>query len=325
MTPSTCEISEHLETADVVLLLISSDFIASDYCYDVEMTRALARHEAGEARVIPVILRPADWQTERLARLQALPTDAKPVNEWRDRDAAFLDVTRGIRRVVEELRGRGPEPLYPHDAVRGLSEALGLAYRRKAELEAKGDDTAAVVYEVLDLKRRLREGAQLQPGDLLADGRYQLIEPIGQGGFARVWKAYDDRRHSVAAVKVLHTQYAEDRTRRERFFRGARQMARLQHPGIVRVIEVPAKEIPLDLGRGKADIKLIRPQVVMHEPNRMDGRGKRTSGRRFIPNSRSLEDVNTQYGRDSAVEQGLLRPRIKIRFDIHSADGIRNT
>ena len=185
MTPSTCEISEHLETADVVLLLISSDFIASDYCYDVEMTRALAR-------------------------LQALPTDAKPVNEWRDRDAAFLDVTRGIRRVVEELRGRGPEPLYPHDAVRGLSEALGLAYRRKAELEAEGDDTAAVVYEVLDLKRRLREGAQLQPGDLLADGRYQLIEPIGQGGFARVWKAYDDRRHSVAAVKVLHTQYAED-------------------------------------------------------------------------------------------------------------------
>jgi formylglycine-generating enzyme required for sulfatase activity len=231
------EISEHLETADVVLLLISSDFIASDYCYDVEMTRALARHDAGEARVIPVILRPSDWQTQRLARLQALPTDAKPVTEWRDRDSAFLDVTRGIRRVVEELRGRRPEPHYPSDAVRELSKSLELAYRRKAELEATGDDTAAVVDEILGLKRRLREGAQLQPGDLLADGRYQLLEPIGQGGFARVWKAWDRRGRSFVAIKVLHGQFAADRTRRDRFFRGARHMARLNHPNVVRVIE----------------------------------------------------------------------------------------
>jgi len=101
------EISENLEKADIVLLLISSDFIASDYCYDREMTRALELHDAGETRVIPVILRPMDWQTERLARLQALPTDAKPVTEWTDQDTAFLDVTRGIRRVVEEVRGRG--------------------------------------------------------------------------------------------------------------------------------------------------------------------------------------------------------------------------
>jgi formylglycine-generating enzyme required for sulfatase activity len=230
-------ISEHLETADVVLLLISSDFIASDYCFDVEMTRALARHDAGEARVIPVILRPSDGRTQRLARLQALPTDARPVTEWPDRDAAFLDVTRGIRGVVEELRGRRPEPHYPSDGVRELSETLELAYRRKAEIETTGDDTTAVVDEILGLKRRLREGAQLQPGDFLADGRYQLFEPIGQGGFARVWKAWDRRGRSYVAIKVLHGQYAADRTRRERFFRGARHMARLSHPNVVRVIE----------------------------------------------------------------------------------------
>src|SRR5690349_17931113 len=56
------EISAHLGSAGVILLLVSADFLASDYCYDVELTRALERHEAGEARVIPVILRSVDWR-----------------------------------------------------------------------------------------------------------------------------------------------------------------------------------------------------------------------------------------------------------------------
>ncbi len=73
------EIDRHLESADLVLLLISPDFMASDYCFDREMGRALERHDAGEARVVPVILRPADWQTADFARLQALPRNAKPI------------------------------------------------------------------------------------------------------------------------------------------------------------------------------------------------------------------------------------------------------
>ena len=63
------EIDAHLNTAHVILLLISSDFIASDYCYDVEMQRAMERHEAGEARVIPVILRPVDWEAAPFSHL----------------------------------------------------------------------------------------------------------------------------------------------------------------------------------------------------------------------------------------------------------------
>jgi tetratricopeptide (TPR) repeat protein len=100
------EIDAHLDSAQIVLALVSPSFLASDYCYELEMTRVLARHDAGEARVIPVILRPVDWQTSPLGSLQALPTNAKPVASWKDRDAALADVADGVRRVAKELRDR---------------------------------------------------------------------------------------------------------------------------------------------------------------------------------------------------------------------------
>lgn len=101
------QISTHLESADLILLLISPDFIASDYCWDIELKRAMERHEAGEARVIPIILRETDWTGAPFGKLQALPKDAKPVKSWPDQDAAFVDIARGIRKAVEEWVGRG--------------------------------------------------------------------------------------------------------------------------------------------------------------------------------------------------------------------------
>jgi hypothetical protein len=97
------KIDEHLTSADLILLLVSSDFLASDYCYDVEVKRAMEKHEVGDARVIPIILRSCDWKSAPFGRFQALPKDAKPVTRWEDRDEAFLDITRGIRLVLKEL------------------------------------------------------------------------------------------------------------------------------------------------------------------------------------------------------------------------------
>jgi predicted aspartyl protease len=101
------EINDHLNGADLILLLVSADFIASNYCYDKEVDRAMVRHQQGEARVVPVILRDCDWDFTRFSKLQALPRDGKPVGTWPSRDEAFKNVAVGIRRVVEEL-GRGP-------------------------------------------------------------------------------------------------------------------------------------------------------------------------------------------------------------------------
>jgi hypothetical protein len=99
-------IDQHLESAQVILLLISNDFMASDYCFAVEMGRALERHQEGTARVIPIILRPVDMKDAPFARLQALPRDAKPVTTWTNRDEAFLDVATGIRKVIEQFNPR---------------------------------------------------------------------------------------------------------------------------------------------------------------------------------------------------------------------------
>lgn len=109
------EIDERINTAGVILLLVSPDFMASGYCNDVELKRGMERHEAGEARVIPVVMRPSYWKGAPFEKLQMLPTDARPVTLWANRDEALLKVAEGIHKAVEELaaqpgRREGKQP-----------------------------------------------------------------------------------------------------------------------------------------------------------------------------------------------------------------------
>ena len=97
------EIDKHLKSASIILLLISADFLASNYCYSMEMQCALDRDKAGQARVIPIIIRPVNWKGAPFAHLQALPTDAKAITTWNNRDEAWANVAAGIHRVIEEL------------------------------------------------------------------------------------------------------------------------------------------------------------------------------------------------------------------------------
>lgn len=100
------EIENHLDSAQIILLLISSDFMDSDYCYSKEMKRALERHERGEARVIPIILRPVDWEITPLGELQALPKNALPIMSggWHSVDDAFYDAFKGLKLIIEDLQ-----------------------------------------------------------------------------------------------------------------------------------------------------------------------------------------------------------------------------
>ncbi|MBW4473980.1 MAG: toll/interleukin-1 receptor domain-containing protein [Stenomitos rutilans HA7619-LM2] len=106
-------ISKNLEEADIILLLVSPDFLASSYCYDVEMQRALERHEQETACVMPVILRPCDWRTAPFGKLLVMPTDGKAVSKFPDKDDAFLEVVTEIRKAVTRLKppeDRVPQP-----------------------------------------------------------------------------------------------------------------------------------------------------------------------------------------------------------------------
>ncbi|GMG95096.1 toll/interleukin-1 receptor domain-containing protein [Cupriavidus metallidurans] len=97
-------VSAELEGADLILMLVSADFMASDYCYGIEMTRALARHAAGTAIVVPLIVRPCDWHSAPFGRLKALPQDGKPISKWPSHDDAFVDIVQSLRQLVAPRR-----------------------------------------------------------------------------------------------------------------------------------------------------------------------------------------------------------------------------
>ncbi|WP_346290631.1 SUMF1/EgtB/PvdO family nonheme iron enzyme [Sphaerothrix gracilis] len=97
------EISTYLEQADLILLLVSAPFLASDYCWNVEISRAIERHEAGEAIVVPIIMRPVDWEEAPFSKLQAMPKNAQPVVTWMPQDSAFSDITKGLRQRAKQL------------------------------------------------------------------------------------------------------------------------------------------------------------------------------------------------------------------------------
>jgi len=97
------EISDKLETADIVLLLISPGFFSSDFCTINEMDRALEKLEKGEVRLIPVIIEPVDWHDNPFAELQVLPEGAKPVSKWEDKNEAWLNVVENIKSMSKEI------------------------------------------------------------------------------------------------------------------------------------------------------------------------------------------------------------------------------
>src|ERR1700704_4115640 len=130
-----------------------------------------------------------------------------------------------------------PTPIYPDAEVEQLSKRLDDARGRRDKLRDVGMASDHVDREILELRRQLREGGQLRAGDALCDGRFLLVNVVGQGGFAVVWDAYDCVSQQRVAITVLHANLAGDPLRRERFFRGAQAMMKLVHPAVARVLE----------------------------------------------------------------------------------------
>ena len=139
------EIDENLDRADIILLLVSADFLASDYCWGIEMKRALQRHESGQALVVPVILHPCDWEDAPFAKFEALPRDARPVSSWPDLAEAFTDITRGIRAAAEELAQKPSAPPPTKQSV-APSPPTGTANPPQVEVKINPQDGQPYVW-----------------------------------------------------------------------------------------------------------------------------------------------------------------------------------
>jgi hypothetical protein len=107
-------IDENLEKADIIIFLISPSFLASDYCYDVEVKRAIERQNAGTAKIISIIVRPCDWEECAFSKYQAVPKDALPITKWDDKDTAWLDTVKRIKAHIDEFK---PVPIQESDEI----------------------------------------------------------------------------------------------------------------------------------------------------------------------------------------------------------------
>ncbi|HRF04366.1 ROK family protein [Accumulibacter sp.] len=121
------EIDDHINSAEIIILLVSTHFLASNYCYDNEFLRALERHENKEATVVPVIVRPCEWKETPISKLQALPKNGVAIAKWQDEDEAFLDVVTNLRALAKSHEQNND---VAHGCLRAHSVAEMITFRK---------------------------------------------------------------------------------------------------------------------------------------------------------------------------------------------------
>lgn len=197
-------INAELDQADVVLLLISPDFLASDYCYKIEKGRALERHREGTARLVSVILRPCDWTHTDLRQYLVTPTDGRAVTQWPNRDEAFYDVSKSIRRAIEAL-GVANAPKETHDYIEvrtprinpvELPRSSNLRLRKEFT-EANKDRFLLSAFEYMD---RFFQGSlsELQARNNSIESRYRKAD--GNSFTATIYK--DGNKATACSIRL---------------------------------------------------------------------------------------------------------------------------
>jgi hypothetical protein len=190
------EISAQLESANLILLLVSADFLASEYCFGVEVERALARLKNGEVKVVPVLLKPCLWQESRFSELQIIPRDANAITLWRSPEEAFTDVAAEIRKLVSASPPRPPktESTESHrfdsslNLVRGQVRSYAHLYERTRQRRPPSDERT---YDMEQIFEKMR---------LLANASYPLLDELARS------PSPGERLAAVAILQVFASE-----------------------------------------------------------------------------------------------------------------------
>ncbi|WP_008309992.1 GUN4 domain-containing protein [Leptolyngbya sp. PCC 6406] len=207
------EIKARLNAADIILLLISSDFLATDYCTRVEIPEALRRHEAGEATVMPVILRSCGWRYTPLAKIQAYPEKAEPIKSWKDIDEAYTNVVNGVYLAATKIKERRSsqaqeeqeciqQEQQPSDQTRSSPDALRGDYAHLEALMKAGKwkeadyETAKQMSDVMERQTellRVKDIEQFPCADLRMMDQLWVKYSKGKFGFSvqkQIWQKW---------------------------------------------------------------------------------------------------------------------------------------
>ena len=192
------EIDKHLRNAELVLLLVSKDFVASDYIWSKEVTIAMERHERGEARVVPILVRAVDIQPDDapFMELQGLPSDLRPVTSWPNRDEAWTNVAKGLRALVQEIQ-----------STRNLtvSFALPMSSRRPPEDDPLLQRVVDAVAEEIE-KASIAKGSSLPNPALVRDQAQTLIDTFDQKRVVWVDDRPEGNQSEIAALSKLQIE-----------------------------------------------------------------------------------------------------------------------
>lgn len=201
-------VDQRFNQADIILLFVTPNFVASDYCYSVQMNQALAKHDAGLARVIPILFRPTFWYDLDLpfTKLQKLPTSGnKAVSEWKNKDRAYVEIVEGIKRAIEELGGK-TSPATPAPA----SGNWHVPFKRNAFFTGR-DELLLSLHKAFTLPRGT--GAMDQPASLHREASivWQTVSGLGGIGKTQIALEYAYRyRDEYHAAFWLTGDSAED-------------------------------------------------------------------------------------------------------------------
>jgi hypothetical protein len=159
------EISSQLESAHLILLLVSADFLASEYCFGVEVEKALARLKRDEVKVVPVLLKPCLWKESRFSELQIIPRDAKAITSWASPEEALNDVASEISKLVSVPPPSSPETptRLPEaqrfdsspDLVRGQVRSYAHLYERTRQRMPPSNERTRRMEEIFEKMRLL--------------------------------------------------------------------------------------------------------------------------------------------------------------------------
>jgi len=201
------EIDKHIETDDIILLLVSSYFLASDYCYEKEMMRAMERHEAGDAIVIPVILRACDWRETPFGKLQAIPSDGRPVAKFPDRDQGLLEVARAVRVAAERLTSKGTK--HPSVGVRKELATIGETLSKRIQSLQISSQIRTDIMSVV--KHAGFPGWMSVSGALVKNPIWETLPVSKANELAEIYRPSGDNPPQVMHLDVLLTRRNDER------------------------------------------------------------------------------------------------------------------